>query len=105
MNNTEKTSFQEILNQENLVLVDFFAEWCGPCQMMKPILSDLKSKIGDKARILKVDVDQNPAAAQAFQVQGVPTLALFQKGKLVWRKAGVVQANQLSQLIDQYSNI
>jgi thioredoxin 1 len=101
--NTLKSNFQEILQNENLVLVDFFAEWCGPCQMMKPILSELKDKVGDKVRILKVDVDKNPEAARVYQVRGVPTLALFQKGKLVWRQAGVMQAGPLSQLVNQYA--
>lgn len=91
-----------MLRQESLVLVDFFAEWCGPCKMMKPILEEVKSTIGSKAKILKVDVDKNQQAASVYQIQGVPTLILFKHGKVVWRQAGVVQAHQLKQLIEQH---
>jgi thioredoxin 1 len=99
---TRKISFSEMLKQEQLVLVDFHAEWCGPCKMMKPILEQLKSEIGNAAKILKVDVDKNPQAAQNYGIQGVPTLILFKRGEMVWRQAGVVQASQLKQLVDQY---
>lgn len=91
--------FADILQQEDVVLVDFSAEWCGPCKMMKPILEEVKSKVGDKARILKVDVDKNPALAASYQIQGVPTLMIFKQGKLVWRQSGVMQAPQLARLL------
>jgi len=91
--------FADILQQEDVVLVDFSAEWCGPCKMMKPILEEVKSKVGDKARILKVDVDKNPALAASYQIQGVPTLMIFKQGKLVWRQSGVLQAPQLARLL------
>lgn len=96
-------SFKEMINSEKPVLVDFFATWCGPCKMMTPILETLKKKMGDDATIIKVDVDKNQAAAQAFNVQGVPTLILFRKGKVLWRQSGVVQAGQLEQVIRQFS--
>jgi thioredoxin 1 len=98
------TSFQDMINSGKPVLVDFFAEWCGPCKMMSPILKQAKEVLGDKATIIKVDVDRNPEAAQHFNVQGVPTLILFKDGKVKWRQSGVVQTNALVQVINQHSN-
>jgi thioredoxin 1 len=96
------SSFNDIINSEKPVLVDFFAEWCGPCKTMAPILSKVKSNLGDQASIIKVDVDKNPAAAQAYQVRGVPTLILFKKGQILWKDSGVINEQQLTNVIKQH---
>ena len=95
-------NFSSLVNSEKPTLVDFYAEWCGPCKMMKPVLEQLKSQLGEKARIIKIDVDKNPAIANLFQVKGVPTLALFKNGELKWKQAGVVQVEYLKRVIEQY---
>jgi len=97
-------SFQQVINSNKPVLVDFSAEWCGPCKMMAPILKEAKDQLGDQATIIKVDVDRNREAAEHFQIQGVPTLILFKNGQIKWRQSGVVPANTLVQVIKQYGN-
>lgn len=92
-------TFQEIINQDKPVLVDFYATWCGPCKMMGPILEDLKERVGEQASVLKIDVDKNPQAAAQFRIKGVPTLIIFKKGELKWRQSGVFPANELERLI------
>ncbi|MBN3583210.1 thioredoxin [Algoriphagus aestuarii] len=100
---TKPKSFQQLIEGDQPVLVDFTATWCGPCKMMHPILEDTSKQMGDKLKIVKVDVDKNPLAASKFQVRGVPTLILFQKGKILWRQSGVVPVHQLVKTIE--SNI
>jgi thioredoxin 1 len=94
------SNFSSIINQEKPVLVDFFAEWCGPCKMMSPILKEVKEALGDKVSIIKIDVDKNQKLASKYQVRGVPTLILYNSGKQVWRQSGVVQKNDLISIIN-----
>jgi thioredoxin 1 len=97
-------TFNEMIQSDKPVLVDFFAEWCGPCKMMGPILKDVKQELGETATIIKIDVDKNPAAAGQYQVQGVPTLILFKKGQAIWRQSGVVPKAGLINIIKQHIN-
>lgn len=95
------TTFNEIINGETPVLVDFYADWCGPCKMMNPILKNLKKKMGNRINIIKVDAEKNPDAAIKYQVRGVPTLILFKNGRILWQQAGVVQLPQLESIISE----
>lgn len=95
------SKFNELINSDVPVLVDFFATWCGPCKTMSPILDDVAKQVQGKAKVIKVDVDKNQQAAAAYQVRGVPTLILFKNGKQLWKQSGVVPANELVNLINQ----
>ena len=96
-------NFTEIINQDKPVLVDFFAEWCGPCKTMSPILKEVKDILGNKISIVKIDVDKNQSLAAKYQVRGVPTLILYKSGKQVWRQSGAVPKNQLITTINSFS--
>jgi thioredoxin 1 len=96
------SSFKDLINNEKPTFIDFSAEWCGPCKMMGPILEDFKSKVGDKVRVVKIDIDRNPSVAMTYQINSVPTLMLFKGGQLIWRQSGVVPTNQLIQVVDNY---
>ena len=98
---TVMATFNQIISSEKPVLVDFYATWCGPCKMMNPILEQVKTAMGDKVTIIKIDVDKNPEAAEALKIQGVPTLMIFRNGDLKWRASGVISAKQLQQVIEQ----
>ena len=94
-------NFNQIINSDKPVLIDFHATWCGPCKMMGPILKDVSKKVGGRATILKIDVDKNPKVAAKYQIQGVPTLMIFKNGKMLWRQSGVVPAPQLVNLLEK----
>ena len=95
-------NFNTIINSDKPVLVDFFAEWCGPCKTMAPILKDVKTNLGDKSTIIKIDVDKNPEVASVYQIRSVPTLIIFKNGKPVWKQSGVVPAQELIRLFHQF---
>ncbi len=94
------STFHELINQDKPVLVDFKADWCGPCKTMIPILKEVKQQLKDTISIIKIDVDKNPAVAAKYQIRGVPTLMIFKEGKRVWKQSGVVQANQLIEVLN-----
>ncbi len=93
------SKFSEIINQDKPVLVDFFAEWCGPCKMMSPILKQVKDSLGETVSIIKIDVDKNQSLAAKYQVRGVPTMMLFKNGKQLWRQSGVLQKDDIINII------
>lgn len=96
-------NFKDLINSEKPVLIDFSAEWCGPCKAMVPILEELKSKVGETSTIVKIDVDKNPQVAGSLKVRSVPTLMIFQNGDLKWRKSGVVSAHELAQKLNSFA--
>ena len=96
------SSFNDIINSDKPVLIDFSAEWCQPCRMMPPILKEVKNNLGDSIRILKIDVDKNPAIAQRYQIRSVPTLMIFKNGQILFNQPGVVPANQLTGIVRQF---
>lgn len=93
------TRFSELISSETPTLVDFYADWCGPCKVMKPILEDVKRRLGDAVTVIKIDVDRNQQAAAAYNIQSIPTLILFKQGKIMWRQAGVVPAAALEPVL------
>ena len=93
------SKFSELINQDTAVLVDFFAEWCGPCKMLAPVLKEVKDSLGDNVSIIKIDVDKNQALAAKYQVKGVPTMLLFKNGKQVWRQSGMLQKEEIINII------
>lgn len=98
-----KTSFWDIINADKPVLVDFYADWCGPCKMMAPVIDQLKSVVGDRARILKINVDTAPAVSARYGISGVPAFILFKKGNIVWRQSGAMGLEQLERAIDSHA--
>lgn len=101
MSTATNESFGDIIKGDKPVLVDFHAEWCGPCKMMKPVLEELRQLMGDKIRILKIDIDKNTKLATSLNISGVPTLVLYNHGQTIWRQSGVLSAKQLQSIISQ----
>ncbi len=94
--------FQDIIAGDTPVLVDFFAEWCGPCKMIKPVLEELKKKMGNKIIILKIDIDKNISLSSEYRIQSVPTLVLWKQGEIIWRQSGALSLNELEQILSSY---
>ncbi len=98
-----KSSFSKVVDSEIPVLVDFYADWCGPCKMLAPILKQVKDEMGDTLKIVKIDVDKNPTISAKYQVRGVPTMLLFKNGKQLWRQSGVLQKNDIIQIVKSHA--
>lgn len=95
-------TFNDIINSDKPVLVDFYADWCGPCKMMPPILKEVKSSLGDQVKIIKIDSDKEVQLSQKYQIRSIPTLMIFKNGKVLWKEAGVKQASELQTILKQY---
>lgn len=98
----EKKNFKELINAETPVLVDFFATWCGPCQTLTPMVEEVAKEMGDKVKVIKVDIDKNQKAALAYNIRGVPTLILFKSGNMVWRKSGLLTKRELKAQLSEH---
>lgn len=96
-------NFQQIISGDTPVLIDFYATWCQPCKMQAPVLAEFAREMGDRLKVIKIDVDKNPQISQKYQIQGVPTLAIFKNGNIVWRQSGVIPKQTLYQVVEQYS--
>ncbi|MER3375004.1 MAG: thioredoxin [Allomuricauda sp.] len=97
-----KGNFNDLIDADQLVLIDFSAEWCGPCKMLAPILKEVKEELGNSVRIVKIDVDKNQPLANKYQVRGVPTMLLFKKGQQLWRQSGVLQKSEIVQVVKSF---
>ena len=98
-----KSNFNQIINSSNPVLIDFFAEWCGPCKILAPILKQVKEELGGAIKIVKIDIDKNQSLTSKYQVRGVPTMMLFKNGKQLWRQSGILQKNDIISIIKSHS--
>ena len=98
------SNFSNLINGNKPVLVDFYATWCGPCRTQAPILEEVKKRVGERASIIKIDVDQNPQVAAQYQISGIPTLLLFKNGKIIWRKSGVSAAAELERVLTAHAD-
>lgn len=102
MSNKKKLKFKDLIGGPKPVLVDFYATWCGPCKALSPVIKEVKEELGTAMKVLKVDIDKNKSAANKYKIQSVPTLAIFQRGKIVWRESGMKTKSQLVKIARQH---